>query len=483
MNLRKLIKEELDDFEWIGDMSFPKVGDRYVFGAPGVNPQTLTNGAGRDKFTVKDIDEEYVTILWDDNASQADWTQRKKLDKFLVWISDGETYIPINESDDTEWIKDTEPSRREKQDFSRSNILTTKDTTIMFGNDVKVGDKFLPPNSANVWEIVSIDKKYERKGRPIEDFLVRMETEDGKKKHAWWERPKKEPTSGAGTFPRRHRRWRKVIEPINETSDFEWMDDTSVLGDGSWIVHLNGANPDGCFKEVQEWLFSQGRQWTGGSTVTHCPENYVSIGDWEALSGGDMGEDTTSFGYWHDDGWGEHRYDVELSWSAIMKTNVNEQDDFDWMETDSIDIGGHGVPKGSARLGDILKTKMGYTFTLEEISGGVDDRWVWGRDLPSPYVSRNEKNWHNPLHLIKVNNLTEENDWIEDITPVKRTWEELVVGDTIKYQPKHFTEPKYYTYHGVQDDRLRFREYEHKKGILMNRISYNNLVRDGYITT
>lgn len=82
-----------------------------------------------------------------------------------------------------------------------------------------------------------------------------------------------------------------------------------------------------------------------------------------------------------------------------------------------------------------------------------------------------------------INNITESNDfeWIDDANPAKRTWEELVVGDTIIYEPKHFSEPKYYTYHGIQDDRLRFREYDHKRGILMNRISYNNLVRDGYI--
>lgn len=108
--------------------------------------------------------------------------------------------------------------------------------------------------------------------------------------------------------------------------------------------------------------------------------------------------------------------------------NLKESNDLDWIgETDSIDIGGMGVPKDTAKLGDTLKTKMGYTFTLEEISGGDDDnRWVWGSDLGVyKFVgnrSRGEKNWHNPKHLVKVNNLKESDDfeWIEELPQYKK---------------------------------------------------------------
>jgi hypothetical protein len=85
-------------------------------------------------------------------------------------------------------------------------------------------------------------------------------------------------------------------------------------------------------------------------------------------------------------------------------------------------------------------------------------------------------------NLIKKILKESEFDWTDSVQPSKSTWEELVIGDSMIYQPKHFPEPKYYTFYGEQDDRLRFRQATDKRGMLMNKISYNNLVRDGYIT-
>ncbi len=77
-------------------------------------------------------------------------------------------------------------------------------------------------------------------------------------------------------------------------------------------------------------------------------------------------------------------------------------------------------------------------------------------------------------------------EWTDDVSPAKSTWEELEIGDVITYQPQHFTRPKYYRYYGVDKPdidggRLVFRRDGEKSGILMVKLSYNNLVRDGYI--
>jgi hypothetical protein len=85
------------------------------------------------------------------------------------------------------------------------------------------------------------------------------------------------------------------------------------------------------------------------------------------------------------------------------------------------------------------------------------------------------------VNCLDGNDINEDFDWTDSVQSAKPTWEELEVGDTIIYQPKHFKEPRYYTFYGIQDDRLRFRQATDKRGILMNKISYNNLYRDGYI--
>jgi hypothetical protein len=90
------------------------------------------------------------------------------------------------------------------------------------------------------------------------------------------------------------------------------------------------------------------------------------------------------------------------------------------------------------------------------------------------------KLWNQEIYS-RLSSLNESFDWTDSVQPAKSTWEELEVGDTIIYQPRHFSEPRYYTFYGIQDDRLRFRQATENRGILMNKISYNNLHRDGYI--
>jgi len=93
---------------------------------------------------------------------------------------------------------------------------------------------------------------------------------------------------------------------------------------------------------------------------------------------------------------------------------LNESDGLDWIRTtEKIEIGGYGdTPKDTVELGDRVKTKDGKIFTIEKISQG-EPRWVWGRGAG---MVGYEKDWHNPLHLIKVDNVNEsfDMDWIED---------------------------------------------------------------------
>jgi hypothetical protein len=433
MNIKKIIREEFEDLDWID--SVKTKWDAY-------NIHLI---AGK-KFYHKDFPKQIYWFEDDIKAKRPEikyripmpnigvcndkkdvWTGERKSKCFpnrrwqiIKLLNDSEwvlTNSNINELNDFDWVQDIEPSRRDKQDFSRSNILKTKDTTIMFGNDVNVGDKFLPPNSANIWELVGIVKKYERPMAVIEDYLVRMETEDGKKKHVWWEKPIKH-TQPNGTFPRRHRPWRKIIEPITESGDdFGWVSDTFhtkfTLSD---ILKLHNDNNITMVEVVdinEDYL---------RAASLHCENNenyvlnHVRVGneffigengdqhrrggqDCESseLFGLDSNETVTSIKLVSlDDGFTWWVNDDMVTLKPVPKGGVNESidDGLEWMR----DIVPDGKVLVKGRVEDFIRMVEddweGFEFTIEDItdtySSGVtelcrvwvddlinDDSWYW----------------------------------------------------------------------------------------------------------
>ncbi len=123
----------------------------------------------------------------------------------------------------------------------------------------------------------------------------------------------------------------------------------------------------------------------------------------------------------------------------LRKIIREEMDEFDWIRTtETINIGGiKGIPADTAKLGDKVKVRMGYAFTIEEID--PEDNWVWGSDLGRhAYVAGVKsygKNWHNPGYLVKISDDLQESgnfDWIRDIEPY--TYNNLK-GKALEFNP------------------------------------------------
>jgi hypothetical protein len=250
---------------------------------------------------------------------------------------------------------------------------------------------------------------------------------------------------------------RKIIK--EEIDDFDWIQDTPAY---QKVPQWNGRDrgtPIMGRDGGMIYVFDNEEYKVGGITYRYSSRNYkgdpiYKDGDVRLYDASIVDKEIDDMNKYGVDFAGdpfEGKRELKLSrseWNKharsgrlLMKpSGLNESSDFDWIKTtEEIEIGGYkDIPKDTAKLGDRVKTTYGKTFTLEEISqGGV--RWVWGRELG--WVSRDEKNWHNPLHLIKVTDINESEDfgWIKDEEPLEEidlTDEEHVntisVGDKLE---------------------------------------------------
>jgi len=122
MNLKRIIREEMDDMDWIKDIDTPQVGDTYKFIMSGqFNGQYKSNPWN---IVITDIKEHpsrqvgysVITLHYRLQSTTAEYMPILKdyeiyLDEFLTGVEEGRfvKIKEINESDDLQWIRDVRP--------------------------------------------------------------------------------------------------------------------------------------------------------------------------------------------------------------------------------------------------------------------------------------------------------------------------------------------------------------------------------------
>ena len=128
------------------------------------------------------------------------------------------------EIDDFDWVIDTQPSRSDLKVFRKKHILNNYEITNRYGNDVKVGDQFLPTNSDIIWTVENIGKREKWSSRKYPSYFVRLRNDDGKTRREEWNpqpftditKERFKVTGLPGTFPRMNMyKWKKILKPIN----------------------------------------------------------------------------------------------------------------------------------------------------------------------------------------------------------------------------------------------------------------------------
>jgi len=157
---------------------------------------------------------DYNTDLMDDPTYGGKY-QMINLDEFMFLIDNN--LIGESEENDLGWMKTTIPTRKNKIDFNKERFETTLD----YGNDVNVGDKFIPPGGNIIWTV-------ERKQTTTRggSYLVTLKSEKNKLKFYNWN-----PDYG---FPSYYRPWKKIIglkESITESAgiSFEVRDWSNLV--------------------------------------------------------------------------------------------------------------------------------------------------------------------------------------------------------------------------------------------------------------
>ena len=122
MNLKRIIKEEMDDMDWIKDIDTPQVGDTYKFIMSGqFNGKYKSNPWN---IVITDIKEHpsrqvgysVITLHYRLQSTTVKYMPILKdyeiyLDEFLTGVEEGRfvKIKEINESDDLQWIRDVRP--------------------------------------------------------------------------------------------------------------------------------------------------------------------------------------------------------------------------------------------------------------------------------------------------------------------------------------------------------------------------------------
>lgn len=159
---------------------------------------------------------------------------------------------------DLDWISDTNPSRSDKLVFIRKHILDNYETTLTYGNDVKVGDQFLPTNSDTIWTVENIKKDKDNPSRKHPSYFVKLRDGFGKtRREGWYPQPftnvtkERHKDNGLpGTFPRMNMyKWRKILTKpnLNESDGLQWIKDIEVEKfnkSKSYVVDVSHLRPD-----------------------------------------------------------------------------------------------------------------------------------------------------------------------------------------------------------------------------------------------
>ena len=178
---------------------------------------------------------DYNTDLMDDPTYGGKY-QMINVDEFMFLIDNN--LIGESEEDDLGWMMDTIPTRKNKIDFNKERFETTLD----YGNDVNVGDRFIPHGGSTIWTLESKDKI------GVFQFKIRLRSENNKLKFYRWD--------SRYPFPKSYRPWKKVVGAVNESDEsMSWL--MTSLGEPMSICEAQSELKVGdivMINELEDWV-------------------------------------------------------------------------------------------------------------------------------------------------------------------------------------------------------------------------------------
>lgn len=217
MNLKRIIKEEIDDsLDWIKSTPEVSIGGKNGLPIESVPLGTKIVTPDGDVFTIEDVTGFHMPhqFVWGSDL-ETPWLGPKNDDDNKNWHNAlwlrRATPRDLNESNDLDWIQDSQPTKKDVISFNKTKYETTLDY-----DDIEIGDKFIPPGSQHIW---TVDDMYEwgvssRNYR----FMVWLKNDKGSIRRKIYNRGNK--------FPGDYRPWRKIVgSNVNESEELDWIKD------------------------------------------------------------------------------------------------------------------------------------------------------------------------------------------------------------------------------------------------------------------
>jgi len=259
MNIKKIIKEEIesDDFDWArGDIYFSIdyiLGKQLYYRYSNINELEQKYGVAVIGFDIEKIPKNEIVlgdIKWSSmfkvnsiNGNTANiHLNRDDYDEAIQYtVNEVEFYVNVGiyaleneygdivndfsgkylkESEELDWIKQSKPNRKDKINYNKERYQTTIDY-----DNIKIGDKFIPPGSHIIWTVEDIDNwkmvwGNDEHGKPklIKYFIVWIRNNKGELKR------KNYNNKVNAQFPGSYKPWKKIIN-LNESEDFGWAEE------------------------------------------------------------------------------------------------------------------------------------------------------------------------------------------------------------------------------------------------------------------
>ena len=217
MNLKRIIKEEIDDsLDWIKSTPEVSIGGKNDLPIESVPLGTKIVTPDGDVFTIEDVTGFHMPhqFVWGSDL-ETPWLGPKNDDDNKNWHNAlwlrRATPRDLNESNDLDWIQDSQPTKKDIISFNKTKYETTLDY-----DDIEIGDKFIPPGSQHIW---TVDDMYEwGVSSRYYRFMVWLKNDKGSIRRKIYNRGNK--------FPGDYRPWRKIVgSNVNESEELDWIKD------------------------------------------------------------------------------------------------------------------------------------------------------------------------------------------------------------------------------------------------------------------
>lgn len=274
MNLKRIVREEINDFDWAKEtnpIQYKDLKGYYFFYGNNPKKYIISDVTKKDDYGINRVHYVWWDIHndeYDENSMDCDTLiNRVKNGGYKLYDKNGVEVNPRDlvytdntfddderkeiweqdESDDLDWVQNTQPSRLDRLNFTKEIYQTTKNY-----DSVNIGDRFRPINSHKIWTVVDkvlhktryvsdVYWKKQPKGDliEIETYWVYVQDEYGKVKLKIWDTGWED--GGNIGFPGTYKSWEKVIESVNESKK---IDRYSITGN-QWTDM--GKDPNGPF--------------------------------------------------------------------------------------------------------------------------------------------------------------------------------------------------------------------------------------------